>query len=43
MIAQASDAGLWIVLFIDSNCGQNGTQESVDLTYCDPAGTYGNK
>lgn len=41
MIAQASDAGLWVVLFIDSNCGQNGTQESVDLKYCDPDGTYG--
>jgi aryl-phospho-beta-D-glucosidase BglC (GH1 family) len=41
MITQASDAGLWIVLFIDSNCGQNGTQEWVDLRYCDPTGTYG--
>ena len=46
MIAQASAARLWIILFIDSNCGQNGTQGApADLSevhYCDPSGLYPN-
>lgn len=36
----ASDAGLWIVLFIDSNCGQNGTQNGEMQDYCDPKNEY---
>jgi hypothetical protein len=40
MVAQASRAGLWIVLFVDSNCGQNGTQEADERRYCDPRGAY---
>lgn len=37
----ASDAGLWIILFIDSDCGQNGTQPG-EPAYCDPQGLYPN-
>jgi hypothetical protein len=40
MVAQASRAGLWIVLFVDSNCGQNGTQDADERRYCDPQGAY---
>ncbi len=42
MIAQASAAHLWIVLFIDSDCGQNGTQDANEVAYCDPGGNYPN-
>lgn len=38
----ASNAKLWIVLFIDSDCGQNGTQPD-GRQYCDPTGQYGAK
>ncbi len=38
----ASRAHLWIVLFIDSNCGQNGVQNAQMVTYCDPRGQYRN-
>lgn len=40
MIAQASAAHLWIILFIDSDCGQNGTQDMDEIAYCDPKGQY---
>jgi len=40
MVAQASRAGLWIVLFVDSNCGQNGTQDADERAYCDPQNRY---
>ena len=36
MISWASAAGLWIVLFIDSDCGQDGLQEADDVAFCDP-------
>jgi hypothetical protein len=41
-IRNASNAKLWIVLFIDSDCGQNGTQPD-GKQYCDPEGKYGAK
>jgi len=37
----ASEAHLWIILFVDSNCGQNGTQNE-NPGYCDPAHKYPN-
>ena len=40
MVARASAAHLWIILFIDSDCGQNGTQDADEVAYCDPNGTY---
>ena len=40
MVHRASDAGLWIVLFVDSDCGQNGTQDARERAYCDPQGRY---
>ncbi len=42
MVAQASAAKLWIILFIDSDCGQNGTQDAHEVAYCDPKGEYPN-
>ena len=42
MVAQASAAKLWIILFIDSDCGQNGTQDAHEVAYCDPNGQYPN-
>jgi hypothetical protein len=42
MVAQASAAKLWIILFIDSDCGQNGTQDANEVSYCDPKGQYPN-
>lgn len=33
--------GLWVVLMIDSNCGQSGTQGPNDIAYCDPYGVFG--
>jgi len=41
-IRAASNAKLWIVLFIDSDCGQNGTQPD-GRRYCDPSDQYGGK
>ena len=41
MMASAAAAGLQICLFIDSNCGQDGTQ-SGEPAYCDPLGQYPN-
>lgn len=40
MVRWASAAKLWIVLFIDSDCGQNGTQDARERQYCDPQGRY---
>lgn len=40
MVRWASAAKLWIVLFIDSDCGQNGTQNAQERKYCDPRGEY---
>jgi hypothetical protein len=41
MISAASAAGLWVVPFIDSNCGQSGTQDAETMTYCDPYAAWG--
>jgi hypothetical protein len=38
----ASQSHLWIILFIDSNCGQNSTQNEEMLAYCDPGHKYPN-
>ncbi|WP_374562371.1 glycoside hydrolase family 5 protein [Ideonella sp.] len=40
MVHWASAAKLWIVLFIDSDCGQSGTQNEKERQYCDPRGEY---
>jgi aryl-phospho-beta-D-glucosidase BglC (GH1 family) len=42
MVQRASAAKLWIVLFIDSNCGQDGLQSPAEAAYCDPTGQYPN-
>jgi hypothetical protein len=39
-VAWASRAHLWIILFIDSNCGQNGLQNAKMVAYCDPQGQF---
>ena len=39
-VQAASRAHLWIVLFIDSDCGQNGTQNPEQVQYCDPSHRY---
>jgi aryl-phospho-beta-D-glucosidase BglC (GH1 family) len=36
----ASNAHLWIILFIDSNCGQRGMQNDENVAYCDPGKQY---
>jgi hypothetical protein len=41
-IRWASENKLWIVLFLDSDCGQNGTQDEVTMSYCDPTGIWPN-
>jgi hypothetical protein len=40
-ITQAAAAGLWVIPFIDTNCGQSGTNSPEDVAYCDPHGTWG--
>jgi hypothetical protein len=40
-IEWATSQGLWVDLVIDSNCGQNGMQDSDMTKYCDPNGQYG--
>lgn len=35
----ASNAHLWIILFVDSDCGQNSMQP-LDAQFCDPQGQY---
>jgi hypothetical protein len=32
--------GLWVVLMMDSDCGQNGTQDAEMQKYCDPQNQY---
>jgi hypothetical protein len=43
-IRWATRQHLWVILFIDSNCGQNGLQNGKALnrmvSYCDPQGKY---
>jgi hypothetical protein len=39
-VQSASRAHLWIILFIDSNCGQNGLQNGTMIQYCDPQGQF---
>ncbi len=34
------DAGLWVIPAFDSNCGQNGMQNSAMVGYCDPSGKF---
>lgn len=34
------DAGLWVVVAIDSNCGQCGTQSTAMMNYCGPGSAY---
>jgi len=41
MCNAASEAGLWIVAGIDSQCGQSGTQDSAMRGYCDPYSKFG--
>jgi hypothetical protein len=41
MCQAASDAGLWVVAGIDSQCGQSGTQDAEMVAYCDPYGLWG--
>lgn len=40
MVRWASSNKLWIILFIDSDCGQNSTQDRQQKAYCDPSGRY---
>jgi hypothetical protein len=40
-ITQAAAEGLWVVPFIDSNCGQSGNNTPEDAAYCDRHGTWG--
>ena len=42
-IKWATDAGLWVVLAVDSDCGQNGLQDSSNQKFCDPENKYGAK
>ncbi|HEX7688220.1 MAG TPA: cellulase family glycosylhydrolase, partial [Burkholderiaceae bacterium] len=39
-VQRCIDAGLWVVVAIDSNCGQNGLQDAPTAAYCDPAGAF---
>ena len=39
-IRWATRQHLWVILFIDSNCGQNGTQNDTMIQYCDPGHKY---
>lgn len=41
LITAASAAGLWVIPFIDSNCGQNGMQDSETMRFCDPYNAWG--
>lgn len=40
MVRWASASKLWIILFIDSDCGQNSLQVSDLKAFCDPTGKY---
>jgi len=41
LITAASEAGLWVIPFIDSDCGQSGTQSPEVMRYCDPYQRWG--
>lgn len=41
IVRAASAAKLWIVLFLDSDCGQNGVMQPEQQRFCDPGGQYG--
>jgi hypothetical protein len=41
-IKWATDRGMWVIFFLDSNCGQCGVQDANDKAYCDPGNVYGN-
>lgn len=40
-LAAAAANDLWSVAFIDSNCGQGGTNSAEDIAYCDRYGRWG--
>jgi len=40
-VRAAGAAQLWTNPFIDSNCGQSGTNTPEDIAYCDPYGSWG--
>jgi hypothetical protein len=40
-IESAVAAGMWVIPFIDSNCGQSGRQNADMVRYCDPYGSWG--
>jgi hypothetical protein len=42
-VSWASSHHLWIDLFIDSDCGQNGTQSKAEEAYCDPDHLHGSQ
>ncbi len=39
----AAAVELWTNPFIDSNCGQSGTNTAEDVGYCDPLGSWGER
>jgi hypothetical protein len=41
LIAAVAAEGMWVVPFIDSNCGQSGTQDAGTMAYCDPYQSWG--
>jgi hypothetical protein len=40
MMDQAESRGLWTIITLDSDCGQNGLQSPEVAAYCDPSGTF---
>jgi aryl-phospho-beta-D-glucosidase BglC (GH1 family) len=40
-VSWATSQGLWVDLAVDSNCGQNATQDAAMQRYCDPDRQYG--
>lgn len=41
LITAVVERGMWVIPFIDSNCGQCGTQSSSMMAYCDPYRSWG--
>ena len=41
LVSAVAAAGLWSIPFVDSNCGQLGTQDADTMAYCDPRGSWG--
>jgi len=41
LITAVAQEGMWVVPFIDSNCGQSGTQDAGTMAYCDPYQSWG--